>query len=273
MRARTAKRPRTARTADKHELYQESVQAPEVDAAFLARFYQRATGKPLRVLREDFCGTALLSCAFVKQHRENRAIGVDLHAPTLRWARQHNVADLSESQRQRLQLVRGNVLDVRRPLAELILAMNFSWFVFKTRDLVKAYVANAKASLTKGGLLVMDLFGGSSAVAEQKERRRQHGFDYVWDQQRFDPVSGEIFCAIHFEFRDGTRLRNAFTYDWRLWSIPELREIMQEVGFADVHVLWEGTDLRTGRGNGVYRRVAQGDADPAWLAYVVGRRP
>ena len=48
---------------------------------------------------------------------------------------------------------------------------------------------------------------------------------------------------------------------------------MEEAGFMDVHVLWEGTDHDTGEGNGVFRRVKRGDPDEAWIAYVVGRRP
>jgi SAM-dependent methyltransferase len=210
---------RSARRVDKHVLYQESVQAPEVDSAFLARLFEKHAGRPLRLLREDFCGTALLSCAFVRRHRENVAIGVDLHGPTLAWAKRHNLAKLRPDQRERVRLVRGDVLAVRRPPADLIVAMNFSWYVFKTRAQLSAYVANAKRSLVGGGLLVMDLFGGSDAVSEETERRRQKGFRYVWEQRRFDPVTGEILCAIHFEFNDGSRIRNAFTYDWRLWTI------------------------------------------------------
>ena len=38
----------TARTADKHVLYQESVQAPDDDAHFFARYYKKYLGKPLR---------------------------------------------------------------------------------------------------------------------------------------------------------------------------------------------------------------------------------
>jgi len=44
-------------------------------------------------------------------------------------------------------------------------------------------------------------------------------------------------------------------------------------GFRDVHVLWEGTDSRTWSGNGVFRRVRRGEVCPAWIAYVVGRKP
>ena len=53
----------------------------------------------------------------------------------------------------------------------------------------------------------------------------------------------------------------------------DLREVMEETGFEDVHVLWEGTDRETEEGNGVFRRVKKGEACEAWIAYVVGQRP
>jgi hypothetical protein len=83
---RSTKRKLTARTADKHVLYQESVQSPESDAGFFTRYFKKLAGRPLRILREDFCGTALLCCEFVRLHGDNIAIGVDLDVPTLRWA-------------------------------------------------------------------------------------------------------------------------------------------------------------------------------------------
>jgi len=263
----------TARTADKHVLYEQSVQAPEDDAKFFSRYYKKYSGKPLRVFREDFCGTAALSCAFVRLHRDNEAIGVDLDRPTLEWPRRHNVLALEPPARERVHLVNGNVLDVRRPRAQLLAALNFSYSVFKTRDEMGRYIRNAYESLEPGGLLVMDAWGGGQVQFKMEERKRQKGFTYVWDQAGFDPVSNHILCKIHFEFRDGSRMRNAFIYDWRLWMLPELRELMTEAGFADVHVLWEGTDRETGEGNGVFRRVERGGDEEAWIAYVIAQKP
>ena len=98
------------------------------------------------------------------------------------------------------------------------------------------------------------------------------GFTYVWDQDDFDPVSHHILCKIHFEFRDGSRMRNAFIYDWRLWTLPEIQELMADAGFQDIHVLWEGTEKKTGAGNGVFRRVNRGGDELAWIAYIVGKK-
>lgn len=272
-RSRTRPKP-TARTADRHALYQEAVQAPDYDALFYSRYFHKLTGQPLRVFREDFCGTAALACEFVRLHRDNRAIGVDLHGPTLAWGRKHNVATrLDTEQQRRLTLVQDDVRAVQSPKAQLLCAVNFSYSVFHRRDELLGYLQNCYRSLQPGGLLAVDAWGGSTVQQVTTDRRRQHGFDYLWEQRAFDPISHRIDCRIHFEFRDGTRLRDAFTYDWRLWTLPELRELFAEAGFTGIHVLWECTDLRTGRGNGVFRKKERGDADAAWVAYVIGQKP
>ncbi len=262
----------TARNADKHYLYQESVQAPETDARFLARYYKKLNDRPGRIFREDFCGTFILSCEFVKLHRQNQAMGIDLHGPTLNWGREHNLIDLSSEQRRRVHLVRDNVLNVRSPKADIIAAMNFSYAVFKTRQDFRAYIRNSYRSLKKDGIFIMDAWGGSQTQVLMQEKKRLRGFTYIWDQADFDPLTHHILCKIHFEFRDGTRMRNAFVYDWRLWTLPEMQELMNEVGFRDVHVLWEGTDRKTGSGNGAFRRVNRGGDEQAWIAYVIGKK-
>ncbi len=262
----------TARNADKHYLYQESVQSPETDARFLARYYKKLNERPARIFREDFCGTFILSCEFVKLHRQNQAIGVDLHRPTLAWGSAHNLSRLNRDQRQRVLLVRDNVLNVRMPKVDIIAAMNFSYAVFKTRKELGAYIRSAYRSLKKDGMFIMDAWGGSQALVLMKERKRLRGFNYVWDQADFDPLTHHILCKIHFEFRDGTVMRNAFVYDWRLWTLPEMRELMNEIGFRNVHVLWEGTDRKTGSGNGAFRRVNRGGDEEAWIAYVIGTK-
>jgi len=269
---RRTKERLTARTADRYVLYQQSVQSPESDARFFTRYFRKWAGRPLRVLREDFCGTALLCCEFVRMHKENIAIGVDLDSATLAWGQVHNLGRLPPPMRERVHLARANVLELRQPMVDAIAALNFSYSVFKTRREMGAYLEVTHASLAPGGMLFLDAWGGGDTQFLMKERRRLPGFDYIWDQAAFDPITYGIVCRIHFEFRDGTRMRNAFIYDWRLWTLPELRELMTEAGFEDIHVLWEGTDRKTGKGNGVFRRVEKGGKEKAWVAYVVGRK-
>ena len=70
------------RGADKHTLYQLAVQDPSFEVELATRQYRRRRGVPPRILREDFCGTAAVACRWVEEHKENRAIGIDLDEAT-----------------------------------------------------------------------------------------------------------------------------------------------------------------------------------------------
>jgi hypothetical protein len=116
---------------------------------------------------------------------------------------------------------------------------------------------------------VIDSFGGWDAQKELVERRRLGGgVTYIWEQQRFDPITHAIRCAIHFEFARGRPMRRAFEYEWRLWSLPELTELLDEAGFAATEVLW---DVSTGSA-ARYQPRASARNQAGWIAYVVGRR-
>lgn len=263
-----------ARNADRHVLYQRAVQAPEMDAQFYSRRFKKYTGRDLRVIREDFCGTAVLSCHHVRLHPKNEAIGIDLDQPTLDWGIEHNVNRLlDDKQQERLHLLTKNVLEVQSPKADAILALNFSYSVFKTRRELRDYIANCYRSLKPGGILFLDAWGGPDVLQQKTDRTKHKGFVYEWEQRVYDPISHEITCAIHFAFSDGSRMKNAFVYDWRLWTLAEIRELFVEAGFEDTHVLWEGTDHVKGGGNGVFRRRERGDMDEAWISIVVGHKP
>ena len=260
--------PSQASRADRHLLYQNSVQDAPVDAAFLDDEFRRRRKRRPRSLREDFCGTAALSCEFVARHRENTALGVDLDPDPLAWGREHNLARLGRSERGRVELVESDVLDIREPKVDLIAALNFSYWIFDTREALRRYFEQTRAALAPDGLLFLDAYGGSDCHEEKEYAREEDGFDFVWDQVSFDPVSGRMRCAIHYDFPDGSRMRNAFRYSWRFWSLPELRELLAEAGFSKTAVLWEGAD-EEGDGNGEFEEVTEGSADETWIAYLV----
>lgn len=264
-------KPTLAERADKYVLYQSSVQEPEADIEFFELAFRERYGRMPRTLREDFCGTAFTSCTWVARHTENRAWGVDLDPEPLAWGVAHNAADLTDAQRARLTLVQGDVREVREPKVEVVAAQNFSYCIFKTRDELRRYFAAARANLQEQGIFVLDIFGGPEAqtVQEEETEYEDEGFSYVWDQDRYDAVNNEILCKIHFRFPDGSELKDIFTYDWRLWTIAEIREVLREAGFTATLAYWEGAD-EDGEGNGEFIRACSAENEPAWIAYVVG---
>jgi SAM-dependent methyltransferase len=263
----------TAKTADRHVLYELSVQEPEVDVDFAERVYRALRGKAPRLLREDFCGTAAVSCEWVRRRRGNRALGVDLDASVLEWCRRHHVSRLDADQAARVSLVQADVLDVAAPKADLTLAMNFSYWIFKTRDELLAYFRSARRGLKADGLFVLDAFGGTEAqdVLEDRTGYPGKGFTYVWEQAGFDPITNETTCRIHFEFADGSAMRNAFVYHWRMWSPIEVCEALREAGFRTADVYWEG-DGADGKGDDVFRRRRRAENCAGWIAFIVGAK-
>jgi SAM-dependent methyltransferase len=273
-------KPTQADLADRHALYERAVLPPDGAHATLARIFRRLRGRAPRVLREDFCGTARLCRTWCQGGRDRRAIGVDMDGATLAVARRRNLTPFAAELGDRLQLVRADVLEVlpgRLEPADLIVALNFSFCVFRERDRLRRYLANALGGLARDGVLVLELFGGSAAMDRGEERHDLGDVTYRWEQAAFDPLTNDIVCHIHFEFPDGSKLRRAFTYHWRLWSVPELRDLLREVGFADVRTYWEVTDTDTradGRlhGSGRYEPREAAEQQDCWLVYVVALR-
>lgn len=261
----------TAATADKHVLYELSVQNVEDEVKFLDSTYRDLRGRRAKTLREDFAGTTAAACEWVRTGDECRAFAVDIDPDVLAWGRSRHVEKLSPDQQQRIELVVGDVVDAKTPLADIIIGFNFSYFIFKSRATLRAYFENARRNLQPDGIFMLDCFGGSEAYEECEEETEQDDFTYVWDQNSFDPISADIHCYIHFDFPDGTEMRKAFAYDWRLWTLPEIREVLAEAGFTKSTVYWEGAD-EDGEGNDEYIPAEKGDADPAWIAYIVAER-
>ena len=264
------KKPRfSAKTSDKHILYEQAVQSPDSEVSFIDRVYRRHFGRPATIFREDFCGTALVACEWVRRRRTHIAYAVDLDQPTLDWGLEHNVSKLPEGAVGRIHLINDNVLHVTRPKVEVIAALNYSYFLFREADQLVRYFAAARRSLAGEGLLVLDAFGGYEAQQVVQETTKHDGFTYVWDQAEYNPVNDDCTCHIHFRFPDGTRLRRAFTYHWRLWTLGGIRDALRAAGFKSTEVYWEGDDGEGG-GNGVFRRAERAENCAGWNVYIVG---
>ena len=258
-----------AARADKYDCYQQSVQAPEPEFKVIDRIFRKHRGRAPRSLREDFCGTAVFATAWVERHPDNTAIAIDLDPEPLAWGMRHNVAALDPDAQSRVKLVEGNVLDVGGDSVDVTVAFNFSYFLFRTRTDMLAYLRAARATLGPDGLLFLDAYGGTQAQQDKTDREDHGDFVYVWEQRSFDPINNWGRNFIHFEFPDGSDMRRAFAYDWRIWSIPELRELLTDAGFGHSEVYWEGTNSRTGEPNDVFTKREAAEFAPAWIAYLV----
>lgn len=269
------------------ERYRWATQDPPAQAAVLAEIHRRVRGgSEARLLREDFAGNGADAVAWVAGGSGRRALTVDADAVTVAHGQQRALRLLG----RRARCIDWHVADVHAvapPMvqrADLMSVLNFSIGYLHTRTALRRYLEHARRALDEHGVLVLNTFGGPDALAAHTDRHAVvpgpdstlAPFDYLWETRRFDACSARIDCRIHFEWPDAAvpggvrRVDDAFRYDWRLWTLPELTEALREAGFSRAQV-WRHT-AREGR-NGP--RVFLGPVRSLrnrriWVAYVVG---
>lgn len=262
----------TAANADRHELYERSVQAVDAEIDFVDETFTALRGRQAARLREDFCGTGNTSCEWVRRRPGNYAVGVDLDTEVMAWGRQHHVANLAGDASERVALVEGNVLSADVIDQDIVLAMNFSYMVFKERPVLRDYFSRVRESLNDDGIFFLDAFGGYDAFRVVKEHTEYDDFRYTWHQAAYNPITGDMRCHIHFKFNDGSQLKRAFSYEWRMWTLPEIREILSEAGFAKVTVYWQGWDENEEEADGEFYPATEAEPDAGWICYIVAER-
>lgn len=267
-------KPTMAERADKFVCYQKSVQTPEHEVEFFEQAYREANGskKPYS-LREDFCGTFAICCDWVRANKKRTALGVDLCSETLQWGRDNNLSELNPEQQSRVRLLEQDVRKKNRPQVDVLAAQNFSFWLFKTRPELLEYFRIARSNLKPGGVMVMDMMGGGDCYQEDSVDKRtikkgKKGFQYWWEQASFNPVNADASFYISFKFADGSKLKRAFEYHWRFWTIPEVRELLEEAGFSESHVYWENDDEGSDA-YGTWSRGTDAPSNPSWICYIV----
>ena len=263
----------TAKTADKYALYQRAVQSAEQDIEFLFDTYKSLRNKEPKHFREDFCGTCLLSANWVKQGSDFTTESYDIDPEPLSWGLENNLMPLGASMSRVVQY-QEDARNPSRQAPDVRCAQNFSYWVFKTRADMLKYFSGVQADLADDGVFVIDLHGGPESMQELEEETEMddESFTYVWDQDFINPVSGEARLHIHFRFPDGTEMTDAFIYDWRLWSLPELKDILLDAGFSSADCYWEGTDEDGESGDGVFSLSEEGEACLSYVAYLVAQK-
>jgi hypothetical protein len=256
------------------------VQNPKRVAPFLAAVHG---GKPA-VLREDFCGTGAVCRAWVT--------GGSMGGPPVPGGRKAIAVDQDAEPLSRLRgtpgvkIVRANVLDC--PLrADVISATNFPIGYWHTRDELITYLRLCRERLRPKGIFVCDTYGGATAFTRGTLTRDIWTEDgirihYTWEQREADPLTGMVIDCLHFRAHapggppsGGEVLyqeADAFVYHWRLWSVPELREAMAEVGFRASEVYSELADAEDSDGQVYVRSVDDPrELDDSFVVLVAAR--
>ncbi|CAD5319676.1 unnamed protein product [Arabidopsis thaliana] len=166
------------------------------------------------------------------------------------------------------------------PKRDIVCAFNFSCCCLHKRSELVSYFKNARDALSKkGGIFVMDLYGGASAEGQLKLQRKFPNFTYTWEQAEFDILSRKTRISLHYHLQKQNRkIRHAFSYSWRLWSLPEIKDCMEEAGFSAVH-FWlrempDASEMRRTDGFGAgrdikYEQVKSFQQCDSWNAYIV----
>ncbi|KAL3681131.1 hypothetical protein R1sor_024087 [Riccia sorocarpa] len=170
------------------------------------------------------------------------------------------------------------------PRADVICAFNYSCCCLQKRaELVKYFRQALRCISEDGGIFAMDLYGGTSSECALKLRRRFEAFSYTWEQEEFDVINRTTRISLHFRLNNNQgAIRHAFSYYWRLWTLPEVKECLLEAGFREVH-FWmkEMSDTRE-RDDDVdteadsktkYEEVTRFLQEDAWNAYIVAVAP
>ncbi len=251
---------RLAEHADRHQIYQLAVQSPEADVGLVQYFYRNRHRRNAWHLREDFCGTALTLSYWVQQGVRYSGEGFDIDPDPLEWGGQHNIQPLGTgAQRAILHLADARAPSSRPP--DIRCAFNFSYWVFLTRGEMLDYFQKAHADLASGGMLVIDVTGGTDSLSDELFITRCTGFEMIWHQTNFSPVDHSAELALRFRFRDGSEI-TPYRYRWRIWSLPELLDLLEAAGFQHIDIWWQDEEA----GEYGYRKTRTGENSSCWVA-------
>lgn len=252
----------------KYQLYESSVQCHESDIEFINKEYRKVYKKDPKILREDFGGTGAMACDWVKQSASHISYAVDLDPEPIKYGKENHYKNLNNDQKKQMNYIQGNVLDDFKFKADVIVAFNFSYFIFKKRAQLLAYFKLVRKGLGKDGAFFIDLFGGTEACQELIEETEHEDHTYFWDCDSYNAITNEVLYYIHFKTHgDGKKYEKVFTYDWRMWGLPELVDILNEAGFSQVITFWEGEDGEGG-GDGEFYHEKKADNCESWVTYV-----
>ncbi|XVF05192.1 hypothetical protein REPUB_Repub05bG0150600 [Reevesia pubescens] len=230
-------------------LYQQSVQSPKGDISYLQKFFLMYVGGRLPLhLQEDFCGTALFRISLfhgnVLKSHEAKLVSF-MPQELIR-----NIQLEESDNNSKIAAIDPNMhegstslsneesikAESKIPAQDIVCAFNYSCCcLHKHTELVLYFKHVLEALSRKGGIFVMNLYGGMSSEQSLRLQKRFPNFRYTWEQAEFDIIERKTRISLQFHLqKKQKRLRHAFSYSWRLWSLPEINDCLEEAGFRSV---------------------------------------
>lgn len=252
---------RSKSNLSRYDLYELAAQAPEAEAKFLRAVHN---ARP-EVLAEDFAGPAGIARAWVALADHHRAICTDVDPEPLEHARARAERDLTGDAASRIEF---SVCDVReaKGRADIVASLNFAVGELHTRGALLTYLRHTLMRLHPRGIFVCDIYAGPDALVpgrfEQKIDTDHGTITYTWRQVEADPLTHRVRNAMDFRLPDGSRMNDAFTYEWRLWTIPELRDACREAGFKRTQVFTALAHAHTEEGDPIVVPALDDAPDP-----------
>lgn len=279
--------PTLAERADVQVAYAAALQPrPQDDVRFYNAVFQSTYGRAPRLLREDFAGTFQVAICWAKQHEDCVSHAVDFDGPTIEWGTKNYLRYEPQDVQARVHPLCADVLELPRPgmpLFDVVGANNYSHCTFKTPALMEEYFATAFRALPEEGLFIVDCYGGPESEGTSVEEIASYtipigegveaSFDYVYEQASYDPVTRHQVVKVHFHFEDDSWMRDAFSYEWRVWQIEELRACMTKVGFVRTGVFIDDFDENMNYRHNLEPEVnwqARVEDEDFYSSYIVG---
>lgn len=217
--------------SDKFNLYQKSVQNVKIEVEFFRKCYRMIYNKVATKFREDFCSTALLSCEWVRNNVMNIAVGLDIDPEALAWGLENNVNNLNSGS-DRIRLLNHNVLTPydEKEKFEIICSLNYSHFLLTKRKDLFTYFNNVHKSLDNKGIFILDFYGGSHIYEDHKYQQEKSHHFYQFSGKQMNILNNQSLCSLNYKVGKNKFVPH-FKFDFRIYSIIEMKEILEEVGF------------------------------------------
>ena len=152
------------------------------------------------------------STEWLRSDPRRTAVGLDLDLEALQWCLENNIDKIGSDAYSRISLFHGNVLrpveaklvkhdepeelissvsleeeaeekaaELSQPPRDIVCAFNYSCCCLHTRPELVSYFKHARAALSnKGGIFVMDLYGGTSSEHTLKLQRKFPNFTVIF---------------------------------------------------------------------------------------------